>query len=643
MTAQLEPGRIDFYDDVTPGLRDDRYRVRVTTTVEHADAPDASDAQVLEVFTEDRWIEVAGPRYRLDRGEVLAAFPPPDAEGDYDTTLPHVVLRRRTLPWERVVPPGTTTPWLAVLVLGESEAVLKREAVAPDGRPCTTVTLTEAVARRALPRRADVRLLCHARHVAPGGADVAADDDGWVAVVTANRLPAHGEPQRACLVSLADHGAVLDAVGSGGPVPASVALPVLYDWTFRVGEGGTFQEVALNLAQRAALLGVTAANPVRLAHTRRDGTPGTALYRGPIVGRATDPKQPADDETDVSLAAAATLGRLLAAADRPLVRELSEWRRRDLMSALGPPAFSPLARAARTSPADVAEETAARLSAATADPWRVPEALREPDEPPARRVRRAAAEDFAAEPPPVRPGPAALAAAAPSEPPPAVADAVERYRLLYGIPLDHLIPDPDLLPQESARFFVLDDAWLDALAEGVLGVGGTGSRERALTARHAAALKSLRRTAAFPGPVSGMLLRSSLIARWPTLRVRAFGTPPPAPDAAQPRGALVPLRSETLTPTLLLVLWPGTPAAVWIEEPERELGQGFDRSGGQLVVPPVPASGGGPVPVPTRDGRAVDVAQLANLLAVQPGRTPAAAPGPLGAALLRRPYRQVFQ
>ncbi|GGT82844.1 hypothetical protein [Actinomadura citrea] len=365
--TELEPGRIDFYDGVAPGLRDDTYRVRVTTTVEHSATADHAGAQPLEVFTEDRWVKVAGAKYRLDPSEILSVYPPPDSAGAYTTTLGHVVLRRRTLPWEKAVAPSTSTPWLALLLLDVNEATINRNVAAPDGTRYTTVSMSADVARAALPLRAEVPLLCHARQVAPGGPDTARDDDGWVAVVMTGRLPVAGRAYNMCLVSLADHGAVLDR----GSVPATVTLPVLHDWTFKSGSSGTFQKVAAGVAQNAAAFGLSAGHPARLDHTRRDGTPGVALYRGPIVGVADEPAVAAEAETDVSLSTARTLGRLLAAADRSLVRELSEWRRRDLMSGLGPPAF-----AAGSTPGDVAAETVARLSGATADPWGVPDRVR---------------------------------------------------------------------------------------------------------------------------------------------------------------------------------------------------------------------------------------------------------------------------
>ena len=43
-----------------------------------------------------------------------------------------------------------------------------------------------------------------------------------------------------------------------------------------------------------------------------------------------------------------------------------------------------------------------------------------------------------------------------------------RLRMLEGVPFQHLVPDAELLPPESIRFFHLDREWTDALTQGCL-------------------------------------------------------------------------------------------------------------------------------------------------------------------------------
>jgi hypothetical protein len=54
-----------------------------------------------------------------------------------------------------------------------------------------------------------------------------------------------------------------------------------------------------------------------------------------------------------------------------------------------------------------------------------------------------------------------------------------RLRLLNGVPFSYLVPDAELLPIESIRFFYVDRAWTDALVQGVLSVGTITTADRA--------------------------------------------------------------------------------------------------------------------------------------------------------------------
>jgi hypothetical protein len=68
----------------------------------------------------DAHIRVTSPRFALPPDQMLSTFPPANSEGAYETRLPQIVLKRRTLPWERSAAPGhTPTPWLALVVIAE--------------------------------------------------------------------------------------------------------------------------------------------------------------------------------------------------------------------------------------------------------------------------------------------------------------------------------------------------------------------------------------------------------------------------------------------------------------------------------------------------------------------------------------------
>ena len=51
---------------------------------------------------------------------MFGVFPPPNANGPFAGRLAQIVLRRRTLPWERSA--SQAEPWLALVVLADGEA-----------------------------------------------------------------------------------------------------------------------------------------------------------------------------------------------------------------------------------------------------------------------------------------------------------------------------------------------------------------------------------------------------------------------------------------------------------------------------------------------------------------------------------------
>lgn len=52
-----------------------------------------------------------------------------------------------------------------------------------------------------------------------------------------------------------------------------------------------------------------------------------------------------------------------------------------------------------------------------------------------------------------------------------IEESLGRLMLLYGVPFHYLVPEEDMLPPESIRFFYLDPGWLKCLLEGACSVG----------------------------------------------------------------------------------------------------------------------------------------------------------------------------
>lgn len=264
-----------------------------------------------------------------------------------------------------------------------------------------------------------------------------------------------------------------------------------------------------------------------------------------------------------------------------------------------------------------------------------------------------------------------------------VTHALARYRLLHDVPFAYLVPDMRLLPPESVRFFTLDPEWLDALAEGALQAGGSGSRERrrAASAAPAAMVAAQNATglvrqvglgrlvvdAALLGGataegsavVSGMLLNSALVSGWSGMKLCAWRSAAEADvplgvdagELAQARPELVVplLRLERLSPSVLLVLFDGVPRLVWLEEPHHAVQFGLEAVGTGYQVALRDQQGrnvGKTVAVPMRSGVAQGVVDVAGLAAAVDQAQPLGRPrgsAALALQVLQAPSRQRFR
>jgi hypothetical protein len=181
-------------------------------------------------------------------------------------------------------------------------------------------------------------------------------------------------------------------------------------------------------------------------------------------------------------------------------------------------------------------------------------------------------------------------------------DWLARLRLLESVPFNYLVPDAELLPAETIRFFYLDRVWTDALVQGALSVGTVTSADRVqletvypyIRAEVDEQERLVRlpllndeggtepeRTPQAPGGVvTGFLLRSRAVSGWPGLHVRAYREELSEGDDAQipesdPRRVRM-IRLERLAPAVLLGLFDGVPKVVHIEEPRQGIQFGVE-------------------------------------------------------------------
>jgi hypothetical protein len=269
--------------------------------------------------------------------------------------------------------------------------------------------------------------------------------------------------------------------------------------------------------------------------------------------------------------------------------------------------------------------------------------------------------------------------------PPYMEMFLAHLRLLIGAPFEYLVADSRLLPDESIRFFYLDRSWTDRLVDGALAVGKIGSREQAHHQAHSAdvqgqldlterAVRTLQRgltpdtsTAEQGGVVTGFLLRSAAVRGWPAMDVRAFSqiVPESQGDVNDPKFAswaenaakvqLRTLRLELLSPSVLLALFDGIPALVWLEEPHHGVQFGVVPGASGFALDRHEASGATepgetpaqmvPVPVRAANHRVLAIQALRKRLnnLRDPNLAPQTGSGNFAIELLNYPWRQRFE
>ena len=234
-------GKFLLYSHIDPPLAAGDYRFRTDQLLSGQSDTGARDADDLPVDRLDTHVRIRAPRYQLPPDQVLSTFPPANTEGAYGTRLAQVVIKRRTLPWERdLAGQPSTTPWLALVLIaeGEAELVMNRpvaECVTPgvvlpgvvDAELANHLKIRKSVIDKVFPTRKDVPLLVHAREVDIHDTELMmGDDDGFLAVVVANRLPVAGRDSAggevpvkylACLVNLEGQ---FDALLPEAPAPS---------------------------------------------------------------------------------------------------------------------------------------------------------------------------------------------------------------------------------------------------------------------------------------------------------------------------------------------------------------------------------------------------------------------------------------
>lgn len=146
--------------------------------------------------------------------------------------------------------------------------------------------------------------------------------------------------------------------------------------------------------------------------------------------------------------------------------------------------------------------------------------------------------------------------------------------LLHGVPFQYLIPHERMLPDESLRFFAVDQLWVDCLLDGAFSIGRTTrfdqERESSTDTRQLPPHKLTRPT------LSGVLLRSDLVSGWPLLQLEAYNSDRPM-EKLTDRNRLKLLRFEKLGTNVAVAIFEGSLKAFSLHLQPEALHFGFSR------------------------------------------------------------------
>ena len=145
----------------------------------------------------------------------------------------------------------------------------------------------------------------------------------------------------------------------------------------------------------------------------------------------------------------------------------------------------------------------------------------------------------------------------------------ERLGLLYSVPFNYLVPDEQMLPPESIRFFWLDWFWVESLLDGAFSIGRVQDTDIEQDSHH----NPLTGEAKY---ISGFIIRSEVVAGWPDLQIDGSALSIAGDNPMHETQKLRVLRRDRLSEEVLICLFDGAIRTVDISLKPEGLHFGFN-------------------------------------------------------------------
>lgn len=327
-------------------------------------------------------ITVSCDSLSISKDEIYSVYPPDNSVGTFNLVIPHVVFKRRTLPWERYIVGGKSEaeykelPWLALMIFDENEdakyrTMSQKETFKELSRYYSTLPVKEEITEEncnvldieaqlfhaVCPRKEDLIYMSHAKGVNLD--DKVTDStviDSWFSCAIANRYleGAFEESVKhtAYVVSLEYFGEYLDKTQEERVhmEDTRIIVPVLYSWNFYLKTedfdfASVFKKLNVDCLISAATKEVRENNLLKMGyilldHKLREGSNTVSWYRGPLTPceipvQSHMPKcfadallryDPENGMFDTTYSAAWQLGRMLALSSKTFAASMENWR-----------------------------------------------------------------------------------------------------------------------------------------------------------------------------------------------------------------------------------------------------------------------------------------------------------------------------